>query len=152
MHNTREKLIELLCKTTCRGDGESLGSCPDRKFGMCGEVSNLSYCVIQNIANHLIANGATFYEYDCHWATEQAYKNGYEQGKKDALKWIPVSEPPKENGYYLCWILVSAVGEHKKYRQKILFWEYNLWLADARGYKTEYPMYWMPLPEPPKGE
>ena len=42
---------------------------------------------------------------DIHKATEQAYKNGYEQGKKDALneiiavenKWIPVSDQlPKE--------------------------------------------------------
>ena len=27
-----------------------------------------------------------------HDATEQAFKNGYEQGKKDAVKWIPVTE------------------------------------------------------------
>ena len=55
----REKLIELLGKVTCTGNGESLGSCPDRKYGLCGEVANLSYCVIQNIANYLIANGVT---------------------------------------------------------------------------------------------
>jgi hypothetical protein len=55
----REKLIELLCTCSCHGNGESLGSCPDRKHGMCGEVADLSYCVIQNLANHLIANGVT---------------------------------------------------------------------------------------------
>ena len=59
MPNAREKLIELLSAVSCKGNGESLGSCPDRKYGLCGEVAKLSYCVIQNIANHLIANGAT---------------------------------------------------------------------------------------------
>ena len=30
-------------------------------------------------------------------ATEQAYKNGYEAGKKDAVKWIPVTERLPDN-------------------------------------------------------
>ena len=36
-----------------------------------------------------------------HEATEQAYKNGYEQGKRDALKWIPVTERMPENGVHV---------------------------------------------------
>ena len=39
-----------------------------------------------------------------HDATEQAYKNGYEQGKLDALKWIPVTEPPKDGESVLCFV------------------------------------------------
>ena len=35
-----------------------------------------------------------------HDATEQAYKNGYEDGKP---KWISVNDPPKERGRYLCY-------------------------------------------------
>lgn len=34
-----------------------------------------------------------------HEATEQAYKNGYEKGKADALKWIPVTERLAVVGY-----------------------------------------------------
>ena len=33
-------------------------------------------------ADHLIANGVTFQNRDIHWATEQAYKNGYADGAK----------------------------------------------------------------------
>ena len=57
--DVREKLVKLLGSVSCNGNGESLGSCPDRKHGLCGEVANLSYCVIQNTANHLVANGVT---------------------------------------------------------------------------------------------
>ena len=35
------------------------------------------------IADGLIRNGVTLESYDCHWATEQAYKNGYEKGYAD---------------------------------------------------------------------
>lgn len=76
----RKKLINLLSNVSCNGNGESLGSCPDRKYGLCGEVAELSYCVIQNIANHLVANGVTI------------------------QRWIPVSERlPGKSTYYLCW-------------------------------------------------
>ena len=62
MPNTRKKLIELLGKTPGIGWSDSA-----RRM----------------VADHLIANGVTLQNHDCHWATEQAYKNGYEQGKKD---------------------------------------------------------------------
>jgi hypothetical protein len=101
-----------------------------------------------------------------HWATETAYKNGYAKGYADSterwskltnaeMKWIPVSEPPKENGYYLCVILFSAVGNKKEYRRKILFWEDNVWIEMANCFRTVKPLYWMPMaemPQPPKGE
>lgn len=49
------------------------------------------------LADYLIANGLTINQ------------------------WFSASEPPKENGYYLCVILFSAVGNKKEYRRKILF-------------------------------
>ena len=37
---------------------------------------------------------------DEHTSHEQAYKNGYEKGKQDAMKWIPVTERlPEKSGY-----------------------------------------------------
>ena len=85
----------------------------------------------REIASHLIANGVTVQE------------------------WISASEPPKENGYYLCVILFSAVGSKKEYRRKILFWEENVWIEMANCFRTVKPLYWMPMaemPKPPKGE
>lgn len=55
----RKTIVKLISSCACEGPGESLGSCPDRKFGQCGEVANLSYCVIQNLTNHLMAHGVT---------------------------------------------------------------------------------------------
>lgn len=75
MPDVREKLVELLGSVACNGNGESLGSCPDRKYGRCREAANLSYCVIQNTANHLIANGVTF-----------------ETDNNVGSKWIPVTD------------------------------------------------------------
>lgn len=38
---------------------------------------------------------------DKHTATEQAYKRGYEDGKQDAMKWIPVTERLPESGVHV---------------------------------------------------
>ena len=68
MPNTREKLIELLCDVI-ETDG-------------CSGHCNFPPCyLVKACADHLIANGVTFQNRDTHWATEQAYKNGYEDGK-----------------------------------------------------------------------
>jgi hypothetical protein len=48
-------------------------------------IEEAYYCSIEELADHLIANGVTLNVRDCHWATEQAYKNGYKQGKQDAV-------------------------------------------------------------------
>ena len=85
----------------------------------------------ENIADDLIADGVTVQE------------------------WIPASDPPKENGYYLCVILFSAVGNKKECRRKILFWEDNVWIEMENCFRTIKPLYWMPMaemPQPPKGE
>ena len=60
MDNTLEKLIEL--------------------FRECFDTGCYSF---DEIAENLIRNGVGFVERDCHWATEQAYKNGYEKGYAD---------------------------------------------------------------------
>lgn len=68
-------------------------------------------------------------------------------------RWIPVAEQPNENGYYLCVIVFSAVGHKKEYRRKILFWEDNIWIEKPNSFRTEKPLYWMPMaemPTPPK--
>ncbi len=77
---------------------------------------------------------------------EQAYKNGYEDGKP---KWIPVTERlPEKSDYYLAYHGSGYIG--------ILPYsvQYKLFNAfDGNG--TKYAMdvaHWMPLPEPPKGE
>ena len=92
-------------------------------------------------------------------ATEQAYKNGYEAGKKDALakdnnvpsKWIPASEPPKEPGIY------QVFGYDKDWeRTKVWYGQfsyYDWFVYDIYGNGMRFDVtHWMPLPEPPKGE
>ena len=67
MDNTREKLIELLWGKQAWGVGVEQPI----------KIENAE------LADHLIRNGVGFVEHDCHWATEQAYKNGYEKGYAD---------------------------------------------------------------------
>lgn len=79
-----------------------------------------------------------------HEATEQAYKNGYEQGRMDAVKWIPVSEQeaPSENGTYLChgyWFL----SRREQTETADYFGEWDI----ANNFVLTH---WMPLPEAPK--
>ena len=79
-------------------------------------------------------------------ATEQAYKNGYEQGKKDSLKWIPVSERLPEKGETVI-ALGSRGGVYTAQYKGSIYWH----KLNARCHMCE-PTHWMPLPEPPKGE
>ena len=129
----REKLIELLAKYFTIGDSYAYNLTRVKEAFAVGTVSLDDFVefddeTVADIADHLIANGVTVQE------------------------WIPVSDPPKKNGYYMCWKLFSAVGERKEYREEILFYEDNMWLENARSFRKEYPMYWMHLPQPPKGE
>lgn len=101
------------------------------KLDECKDCNANGSCYYYRAADRIIAHGATVQE------------------------WISASEPPKENGYYLCVILFSAVGNKKEYRRKILFWEDNVWIEMANCFRTVKPLYWMPLaemPQPPKGE
>lgn len=83
-------------------------------------------------------------------ATEQAYKNGYEQGKKDAAKWIPVSErlPENRGDVLLCrkWWNEIRNPQMGWYNEVSRGW------FDLSNREIRNVTHWMPLPEPPKGE
>lgn len=79
-------------------------------------------------SDHLLANGVT------------------------VQQWIPVSEPPKENDWYMCWVMTSAIGKKEKWEQKLCFWEDDCWLKSDRSFVLIKPTHWMPLPEPPEEE
>lgn len=84
-------------------------------------------------------------------ATEQAYKNGYEQGKKDALKWIPVTKwLPEVDEPVLCFD-----SHNRIFMGAYLGAEYKKGVACFRDAAVGFgrgTTHWMPLPEPPKGE
>lgn len=76
---------------------------------------------------------------------EKAYRLGYENGKKDAQpeqRWIPCSEKPPEEGYYLVWMTFASP------ENKMAVAKYN---GEYWGIKTPISAY-MPLPEPYGGE
>ena len=74
----REKLIELLGADTCKKE------CEDCKY--CANPEACIEYLKTSMADHLIANGVTMEAYDCHWATETAYKNGYAKGFEDGKR------------------------------------------------------------------
>ena len=86
---------------------------------------------------------------DNYTATEEAYKNGYEKGRQDAMKWIPVTERlPEKSDYYLAFTDTSVVCVLPFSVQYKLFNAF-----DGDGTRHHIPVtHWMPLPEPPKGE
>ena len=102
---------------------------------------------------------------DKHTATEQAYKRGYEDGKQDALKWIPVTErlPEIPDGWaehpkpvlYMMkstkTIYAGYYGENGTYRDQY-FRQYH---DRFEGVDADDVLCWMwqhDLPEPPKGD
>ena len=98
-----------------------------------------------------------------HDATEQAYKNGYTAGKRDALKWIPVAMrlPDTEQDTWIDedgtsfenevsgWVWgIDADGTQVKVRYEAGP-TFQGWFDDPG---TTYNItHWMPLPEPPGG-
>ena len=63
----------------------------------------------------------------------------------DSMRWQPVSNPPKENGEYLCADRdVVFIAEYKNGYWSVL---------SNRPYSAFWtPQYWQPKPQPPKGE
>ena len=91
------------------------------------DLTNKKGGCAEYFADYLISNGVTVQE------------------------WTSISEPPKENGYYLCYALTSAVGDKMKYEQMPLYWEDDIWLYRHNSYRMcRNVTHWMALPEPPK--
>ena len=131
----RERLIRLLGLCHCDG-GEELGNCPYRKHGVCAEIYKIDYCAIQNLADHLIANGVTVQE----WISV-----------KDGL---PKLIPCDAGTAYSEAVNVLTSG------CKVLtaIWDGFDWICDAEFWDAEDEeiTHWtpvlLPLPQPPKGE
>lgn len=103
---------------------------------------------------------------DIHTATEQAYRNGYEAGKRDAeAKWIPVTERfpetyEKEPDWSVTVLFRTIRGNiHSGYRnigrpQKSFYdddWTPPYWLDESEDlyFEEDEVTHWMPLPTPP---
>ena len=86
-------------------------------------------------------------------ATEQAYKNGYEKGKQDAVKWISVKErlpEMRDDGFADAFLVTNGSLAH------IAYFVDGDWIFTDNGQMKEPMFYdvthWLCLPKPPKGE
>ena len=91
--------------------------------------------------------GAIMTDVELACSVNHIYREGYEQGKKDGMKWNPCSERfPEETGRFLvCYksgdISVAKYGYNTTHKYKC-FWA---------GYvRAENIIAWQPLPEPYK--
>lgn len=84
---------------------------------------------------------------DINTATEQAYRNGYEAGKRDAEpKWIPVTERlPEDEGSYLVTSVTGKVYMAHWYTEK----KCTEWYTRKAAWSHPNVTHWMPLPNPP---
>lgn len=106
----REKLIELI---------ETAGT----RLVVKGEDWGIMPPTIEDIANHLIANGVT------------------------VQKWIPASEPPEVRGEYIVYTPTAWSD------RTVLIWDEQDWcFMDGAIAREGFVTHWMPLPEPPKGD
>ena len=92
------------------------------------------YMPLDDLADHLIANGVTVQE------------------------WIPASEPPKENGRYNVYIadkVHACVDAVRFYKDGVGSLHKNVWArydCEDGYYEVKHITHWMPLPTPPKKE
>ena len=92
------------------------------------------YMPLEDLADHLLANGVTVQE------------------------WIPVSEPPKENGRYYVHVKMHDISYVKIAtfsKESVAGLHDNCWYeydSDVGFYEVKDVTHWMPLPAPPKGE
>lgn len=136
MSDTREKLSKLMVEAYERCWSTMCPTCKEYR------TANIrSNCQANLFADYLIANGVRL-------ETKQATKTS---------EWIPAKEPPKESGEYLVVIHKAAQAttllysaEEKSWYEATVSYATN---PDGEEVYTYYPVdWWMPLPEPPKGE
>ena len=80
---------------------------------------------------------------------QRAYDDGYEQGKQDAVKWIPITERlPDFEGCLLC-MRKTVFGFNM---QGVLYYEDGEFSYDGiHSLEDGTVTHWMPLPKPPEG-
>lgn len=80
--------------------------------------------------------------------TEQAFKNGYEKGKQDAVKWISVKDRlPEDDSNVLAYLPIGEEG-----RIYPANYAKGVWWDCIFNTPAQVTTHWMPLPQPPKGE
>lgn len=128
----RDKLIELIKYGLL---------CPNMNTPFGGACDTCQYaeapeCDHARLADLLIANGVTFQQ------------------------WIPVSEPPIEDGVYLCLfedgsasslLFETEQGEKGEFGFRQAYYDHDsLGYVDSEWWCADAVTHWMPLPEPPK--
>ena len=75
------------------------------------------------------------------------YEKGYEDGKRDAVKWHEWSEKPERGGSFV--VLISNSWS-RALNKDVAFYDslFEEWSIILEGDET--PRYWMRLPEPPE--
>ena len=78
---------------------------------------------------------------------EQSYKNGYEKGQQDAVKWISVKDRLPERGSD-----ILAYQDHLGNKRIVpANFDFDKWFDCCLCVNVEGITHWMPLPQPPKG-
>ena len=79
------------------------------------------------------------------------YMKGYTEGLEDATpRWIPVTERLPEKGVLV--LCIGARGGMFLGGSPSLFSDGTAYFCVPNARSCRYATYWMPLPEPPKGE
>jgi hypothetical protein len=80
------------------------------------------------------------------------YKKGYEDGKRDAQKWIPVTERLPEKFTSCIVYRKGSFGGHFSMLRYSPALGWHFYDSEWGDVTVEDVTHWMPLPEPPKGE
>ena len=78
----------------------------------------------------------------------RAYNEGYEDGKKDAVKWIPVYDQLPD--YNMVVLVTDGEDVGTGYRYALGETGFMGWAIPFADIEEDDVSHWMPLPEPPK--